>query len=75
MSASAPCADNGHWSLVLSSGSVCRWCDLSEQSSGAVIGTGRDRDRKYTPPWFVQQEGQWFSKAVHILSRSMKLFN
>jgi hypothetical protein len=30
--------------------------------------------REYTPPWFVQQEGQWFSKAVHILSRRTKLF-
>jgi hypothetical protein len=30
--------------------------------------------REYTPPWFVQQEGQWFWKAVHILSRSTKLF-
>jgi len=33
-------------------------------------GTGRE----YTPRWFVQQEGQWFWKAVHILSRSTKLF-
>ena len=76
MSASAPCACNGRKSLVLSSGSIHRWCDLCERSpvDQAVTGTGWDRDGNNTPPWFVQQEGQWFWKAVHILSRSTKLF-
>jgi hypothetical protein len=59
---------------TVSSGSVRRWCDLRERSSvdRDVTGIGRDRDG-YTPPWFLQQEGQWFSKAVHILSRNRKL--
>lgn len=64
MSASAPCAYNSRRSLALSSGCIRRWDDLSEQGSGAVTSTGRDRNGN------ILRRGRATGRAVAFESRA-----
>ena len=60
MSAFDSCACSGCRSLALPSGSVRRWSELSERSSGAVPGTGQDKDRNTLRRGLCNKKGSGF---------------
>jgi hypothetical protein len=74
MSASAPCAYNGRRSLALSSGCIRRWGDLSERGSGAVIGTGRDRDGIHSAVVRATGRTVVFESRAHLVSHDKVVY-